>query len=106
VLNTISNVTAAADTRFGFGVGVFPLPGAGTAVSSSTGAVAARPCAYWATHVVGKRRFTAGLGAALGQQNPSKQNSIEQYDAQVTRIAAASGGGALGSHPAREPEPV
>jgi hypothetical protein len=102
MLNMISNVTAAADTRLGFGAGVFPLSGARTFVPGSTGAVGARPGARWAAHVLGKRRFAAGQGMVLGQRNASKQNSIRQYDPQTTRIAAASGG-ALGTHPAREP---
>ncbi len=100
MLNMISNVTVAADARFGSGVGVLPLSGARTLVPGSTGAVAARPAAHWAADVLGKRRFAAGHG--VGQQTASKQSSIRQYDAQTTRVAAASGG-ALGSHPAREP---
>jgi hypothetical protein len=100
MLNTISNVAVAADARLGSGAGVFPLSGARTVVPASTGAVDARPRAHWAAHVLGERRSAAGQG--VGQETASKQNSIRQYDPQTTRVAAASGG-ALGSHPAREP---
>lgn len=100
MLNMISNVAVAADARFGSGVGVFPLSGARTVVPGSTGAVVARPRAHWAAHILGNRRLAAGQG--VGQQTASKQNTIRQYDPQTTRVAAASGG-ALGSHPAREP---
>ena len=92
MVNMIPDVTAAADKRGGFVMGVFPLSDARTCTPGSTGA-AARPRAYWASHVVGGH----GFGLLLGQQNPSNQ-----YDASTTCIAAASGG-ALGSHPAREP---
>jgi hypothetical protein len=99
MLNMISDVTAAADTRFGFGTGVFPLSGVRTVVPSSTGPVDACPRAYWATAVHGKPRFAVSHEPVLGQQT---FNSIKQYDPQTIRVAAASGG-ALGSHPAREP---
>jgi hypothetical protein len=102
MLNMISDVTAAADARSGFGVGVFPSSGARTIAPSSAGATSARPDARWATEVLGRRRFAADHGVALGLRNAGKQNSIRQYDPKTTRIAAASGG-ALGSHPAREP---
>jgi hypothetical protein len=96
MVNMISNVSAAADKRGGFVMGAFPLSDARTFEPGSTGVVA-RPRAYWPSHVVGAHGFAAGYGLVLGQHNPSKQ-----FDASTTRIAAASGG-ALGSHPAREP---
>ena len=102
MLNMNCDVTAAADVRFGFGSGVFPLTGARTFVPSSTRAVVARPRAHWATNVLSRPRFTAQHGVVLGQQVATKQDSSQHYYAPKTRIAAASGG-VPGTHPAREP---
>ena len=99
MLNTISDVTPAADPRYSFGMGVFPLFSAPARVPGSTGAAACHG-AYWATDVLGRQRFAVGSDLMLGQQNLNKQ-----HDAFTTRIPAASGG-VLGSHPEREPEPV
>src|ERR1035441_431799 len=92
MVNMIPDVTAAADKRGGFVMGVFPLSDARTCTPGSTGA-AARPRAYWASHVVGGH----GFGLLLGQQNPSNQ-----YDASTTPIAAGHGAWAGG---ARAPPP-
>ena len=102
MLNMNPDVTAAADVRFGSGVGVFPLTGARTVVPSSTRAVAARPRAHWAANVSGRQRFTARHGVALGQQVATKQDSSQHYYAPKTLIVAARGG-VPGTHPAREP---
>jgi hypothetical protein len=101
MLNMNSDVTAAADARSGFGVGVLPLSGVRTVVASSTGAVIARPRALWATNVLGRPRLTA-QHVVFGQPIATKQESTQHYYASKTRIAAASGG-VPGTHPAREP---
>jgi hypothetical protein len=102
MLNMNSDVTAAADVRFGSGAGVFPLTGVRTAVPSSMRAVAARPRAHWATNVLSRQRVTAQHGVVLGQQVATKQDSSQHYYAPKTLIVAASGG-VPGTHPAREP---
>ncbi len=99
MLNMNSDVTAAADARFGFGVGVFPLTGARTVVPSSTRAVV-RPRAHWATNVLSRQRFSARPDVVLGQQVATKQDS--SYYAPKALIVAARGG-VPGTHPAREP---
>jgi hypothetical protein len=101
MLNMNSDVTAAADARFGSGAGVFPLSGVRAVVASSTGAVVARPRALWATNIPGRPRRMA-QHVVLGQQVATKQDSDQHYYAPKTRIAAASGG-VPGAHPAREP---
>ena len=101
MLNMNPDVTAAADVRSGFGVGVFPLPGVGAVVPSSTGAVSARSSAHRTIDVLGRPRCTAQHGAALGLQVATKQDA-SYYNAPKTHIAAARGG-APGAHPAREP---
>ena len=95
----MSVVPTAAEPRGRFSVGVLSLCGTGT---SGPGSAVAFPRhgANWAGCVSGKLGIPAGHGVAFGQQNPSKQ-----YDAMTTPVAAVRGG-ALGSHPAREPEPV
>lgn len=100
MLNMNSDVTAAADVRFGFGVGVLPLTGARTVVPSSTRAVVARPRAHWATNVLSRQRFSAQHDVVLGQQVATEQDS--SYYAPEALIVAARGG-VPGTHPAREP---
>jgi hypothetical protein len=101
MLNMSLDVTAAADARSGFGVGVFPLPGVGAVVPSSTGAVSGRSGAHWAMDVLVRPHCTAQHGVALGLQVATKQDA-SYYNAPKTHIAAARGG-APGAHPAREP---
>jgi hypothetical protein len=97
MLNTISALETAVDAHAAFGTGaVLPSGVRTTAQSSCTGAVLARPRAFWATDVFGRSRMAADLNVALGQRNSGKQYP------HTTRIAAPSGG-AKGPHPAREP---
>jgi hypothetical protein len=99
VLNPMSVVTTAAETRGRFSVGVLLMSGTGT--FQPAGAVAfPRHRAYWAECVSGQLGSPAGYGKAAGQQDPSKQHNP------ISTPVAAVRGGALGSHPAREPEPV
>jgi hypothetical protein len=97
LLNLTPYAMTAADPRGRFSVGVPSLCGTGT-----SGSAVAFPHhgAYWAGCVSGKLRFVASYDPAFGQQNPSKQ-----HDSIKTPVTAVRGG-ALGSHPEREPEPV
>jgi hypothetical protein len=98
MLNMVSDVEAAADARTPFGEGAcLPSVAVRIAQPHRRTVAFARPRAFWAADVIGQRRQASGLGVALGQPNPSKQNY--PYP---TRIAAASGG-AKGPHPARDP---
>jgi hypothetical protein len=99
LLNRMSDVTTAADLRGPFSVGALSRCGTGT---SGPGSAVAFPRhgAYWAGCVSGKLRILPRHDMAFGQQNSSKQ-----HDAITTPVAAVRGG-ALGSHPAREPVPV
>ncbi len=98
MLTMDSGFEAAAAARAPFSMGTcLPLAAVPTA-QPRMGAVAfARPRA-WAPGSE-RRHPAADLSAVLGQPNQSKQNY--PYP---TRIAA--GGGAMGPHPARDPEPV
>jgi hypothetical protein len=100
MLTMDSGLEAAADARAPFSMGAC-LPSAVVRTAQPRkGAIAfARPRAFWAADVSGRRHPAAALGAALGQPSPRKQNY--PY---TTRIAA--GGGAKGPHPARDPDPV
>jgi hypothetical protein len=101
MLNLTSDFEAVATAREPFGMGACLPSAAIRPVRRPEGAIAfARPRAFWATEVSGRRHPVAGLSAALGQPTQRKQNY--PY---TTRIAA-SGGGAKGPHPAREPDPV
>ncbi len=96
MLNTISGLETAAEARARFGMGAVLPSGVQTAQPPCTGAVLARPRAFWAADVFGKSRMAADLDVALGQRNSGKQYP------HTTRIAAPSGD-AEGPHPAREP---
>ncbi len=97
MLNAISGLENAAEAHAGFGMGAaLPLGVLTTAQFPCTGAVLARPRAFWAVDVFGRSRMAADLNVTLGQRNSGKQYP------HTTRIAAPSGG-AKGSHPAREP---
>ena len=99
MLNMISDLEAAAETRAGFGTGAVLPSGIQTAQPVCTGVALARRRAFWAADVFGRSRTAADLNVALGQRNSGKQHPY------MTRIAAPSGG-AKGPHPAREPVPV
>jgi hypothetical protein len=100
MLTMNSDLEAAAVARAPFSMGTC-LPSAVVRTAQSRkGAIAfARPRAFWATDVSGRRHPVSELSAVLGQPSQSKQNY--PY---MTRIAA--GGGAKGPHPARDPGPV
>jgi hypothetical protein len=99
MLNMISDLEAAAETRAGFGTGAVLPSGIRTAQPLRAGAALARPRAFWAADVIGRSRMAADLNVAPGQRNSGKQYP------HTTRIAAPSGG-AKGPHPVREPVPV
>jgi hypothetical protein len=100
MLNLTSDLEAVATAREPFSMGACLPSAVVRPVQPSKGAIAiARPRAFWATDVSGRRHSAAGLSAALGQPTQRKQNY--PY---TTRIAAS--GGAKGPHPAREPDPV
>jgi hypothetical protein len=99
MLNTIADFEAAASACTPFSEGA-RRRSVVRAARPHQGAIAfARPRAFRAADVFGRRLTAADLGVALGQPNPGKPNY--PY---MTRIAAS--GGAKGPHPAREPEPV
>jgi hypothetical protein len=106
MLNCDSEFEAVATGGVPFGMGAcLPLEVIKPA-GPLMGAIAfARPRAFWATDVSGRRHQASDLrtgvssAAAIGQPAQSKQNY--PY---TTRIAAS--GGTKGPHPAREPEPV
>jgi hypothetical protein len=100
MLNSISDVTAAADTRVAdcwpF-MGAFLPAAVNTVHQSRSGAlVFTRPRAISGTAMSGLGRKAAVHGLAQGQPSVRKQYPI------MTRSAAAIGG-ALGPHPARDP---
>jgi hypothetical protein len=100
MLNLVSHIEPAAEARALFGAGAcLPPVAVQTAQPHRRTAIFARPRprAFWAADVLGQRHTAPGLAMAMWQPNPSKQNY--PYP---TRIAAASGG-AMGSHPARDP---
>jgi hypothetical protein len=100
MVNLLSGSEAAADARTSFDEGACLRQAAVRTAQSRKGAATfARPRAFWASDVFGRRHPAAGLTVAFGQPDPYKPNPY------MTRIAAASGG-AKGPHPAREPEPV
>ncbi len=96
MLNAISGLETAAESHAAFATGAVLPSGVRIAQSPCTGAVLARPRAFWAADVFGRSRMAADLNVALGQHNSGKQYP------HTTRIAALSGG-AKGPHPAREP---
>lgn len=95
MLNTISGLETATEAHAGFGMGAVQLPGVRSAQPMCTGAALARPRAFWAADVIG-RREAAAPNVALEQRNAGKQYP------HTTRIAAPSGD-AEGPHTAREP---
>jgi hypothetical protein len=100
MLTMISDLETAAEVRAPFSEGAcLPSVVVRTARSHEGAISFARPRAFWAADVFGRRHQAADLNVALGQPNPGKPNY--PY---TTRIAAS--GGAKGPHPAREPEPV
>ena len=99
MLNTNIDFEAAA-ARAPFGMGTCLPSAVGEAAQPRKGAIAfARPRAFWATDVSGRRHPASELSAVIAQPTQRKQNY--PY---TTRIAAS--GGAKGPHPAREPVPV
>ena len=95
MLNTISGLETATEARAGFGMGAVLPSGVRSAQPVCTGAALARPRAFWAADVLGRRR-AADLNVALEQRNAGKQYP------HTTRIAVPSGD-AKGPHTAREP---
>jgi hypothetical protein len=96
MLNTLSNTETAADVPAGFGTGACLRAGVGTVAAGSTGAVMfARPRAAWADDLLGQ-------GIAIAPHEPPAQPIVRKQYLHTTPFAAASGG-ALGSHPARDP---
>jgi hypothetical protein len=97
---TMDSGLEAATARAPFSMGTCLPSAVGGAAQPRKGAMAfARPRAFWATDVSGRRHPASAFSAAIGQPSQSKQNY--PY---TTRIAA--GGGAKGPHPARDPRPV
>jgi hypothetical protein len=96
MVNIISGLETAVETRAAFGTGTALPSSVRTAQSPCTGVVLARPRAFWAADVFGRGRMAADLNVALGQRNSGKQYP------HTTRIVAPSDG-AKGPHPAREP---
>jgi hypothetical protein len=89
-------------------MGTFPVRGVVAFEPVSTGACT-RHRAFWADCVSTSRGVSPvsgalGLPAAHGTI-PGQPTPIKQHNAYKTRTAAVAGG-ALGSHPAREPKPV
>ncbi len=101
MLNTISDIEAAAEARAPFGVGAC-LPSDVVRPDRSHEGTAAftHPRAFRTASVLRRRELAGDAGMALGRPNPGMK---QQYP-YPTRIAAS--GGAKGSHPAREPEPA
>ena len=100
MLNLTSELEAVATAREPFSMGACLPSAVVRAAQPRMGAIAfARPRAFWATDVSGRRHPASVLSAVLGQPTQRKQNY--PY---MTRIAA--GGGAKGPHPARDPRPV
>jgi hypothetical protein len=100
MLTIDSGLEAAATVRVPFSMGAcLPSAVVRTAQPRKVAIAFARPRASWAADVFGQRHLAAGLGKAIGQPSPRKQNY--PY---TTRIAAS--GGAKGPHPARDPDPV
>jgi hypothetical protein len=96
MLNIVSDIETAVGARAGSGTGALLRPGvAGSTLAGTADVVFARPRAIRATDAFGQRR-TAAQAVGLGQCSTRKQNL------NMTRIAAPSGG-AMGSHPPREP---
>jgi hypothetical protein len=99
MLNTISGLETAAEARAAFGVGALVPSGVRAAQPMCTGAAPARPRAFWAADVFG-RREAADLNVAPEGKH-GQRNSGKQYP-HTTRIAVPSGD-AKGPHTAREP---
>ncbi len=95
MLNTISGLETATEAYAGFGMGAVLPSGVRSAQPACTGAALARPRAFWAADVFG-RRNAADLNVA-----PEQRNSGKQFP-HTTRIAAPSDD-AEGPHTAREP---
>jgi hypothetical protein len=96
MLNTISGLETAAEAHAAFGMGAALPSGVRTAQPACTGAVLARPRAFWAAGLLGRSRVAADLKVGLEQRNSGKQYP------HTTRIVAPSGD-AKGPHTAREP---
>jgi len=101
MLNTISDIEAAAEARAPFGVGAC-LPSDVVRPDrphEGTGAFTHSRAFHGAT-ALRQRELAGDAGMALGRPN----SGMKQQYPYPTRIAAS--GGAKGSHPAREPEPA
>jgi len=106
MLNVLSDLQAAVQTRTSFGEGIClhsavartvqPRKGSVVFARPRARSVVFAPRAHRAADVFGQLRLGAGLAVRPGQPNSRKQYS------HMTRIVAASGG-AKGPHPAREP---
>ncbi len=100
------DVSTTADLRGRIGVGAAPLSGTGTSGPGSAGAFA-RLRAGWAgcgsNGTVGIGGMTRGPASQVAAS--SQQDLRNQQDIYPTHVATVRGG-ALGSHPEREPEPV
>jgi len=101
MVNSISDVTAAADTRAvrcRIATGAFLISRADVAHTCPGGALMfARPRAIQGVGVPGHDRVAVVSGLPQGQPSARKP-----YPNQ-TRSAVAFGGGTLGSHPPRDP---
>jgi hypothetical protein len=99
MLNTISGLETATEAYAGFGMGAVLPSGVRSAQPVCTGAALARPRAFWAAGVLGRRK-AADLNVAPEWKHVQR-NSGKQYP-HTTRITAPSGD-AEGPHTAREP---
>src|SRR5258708_16830528 len=86
MLNAISGLETAAESHAAFATGAVLPSGVRIAQSPCTGAVLARPRAFWAAAVFGRSRMADDLNVALGQRNCGMQNH------KATRLAEQSGG--------------
>jgi len=126
MLITINSAKAGQRPLAGFGMGACfrdgrqvgsPLaaatvPGMGAAKGTQAAAAPVLPRVRWAVAATSERGASAsasGAGCPASIQTKTKQFSAQQFEAQqfehVTRAIPAYRGG-VGSHPAREPEPV
>ena len=99
MLNMISGLETATEAYAGFGMGAVLPSGVRSAQPVCTGAALARPRAFRAADVSGRR--TAADPNVAPEEKYGQRNSGKQY-LHTTRIAVPSGD-AKGPHTAREP---
>ena len=93
--------------RVGSALSATAVPGMGAAHGTQTAAIPSFPRVKWAVAAISERQGPAsagGAGVPASIQTKTKQFNAQQFE-HVTRVIPAYRGG-VGSHPAREPEPV